>query len=181
MNIHCYNASQWDNCHEVVQVKFCKSPEKGEPLLFSKKASLEEEEFQLLFQEKRETGLPRLRKGRNWGASQGEGEAPLRKSSDSDQEDVEKISSEEFCSDKLTGTGLLWLKVQFSSVDQLCLTLWDPMGCREARQASLSFTISQSFAQIHVHWVDVAIQASHPLLSPSSPAFNLSQHQGLYQ
>ena len=33
--------------------------------------------------------------------------------------------------------------------------------------------------QIHVHWVGDAIQPSHPLLSPSPPAFNLSQHQGL--
>ena len=31
----------------------------------------------------------------------------------------------------------------------------------------------------HVHWVDNAIQPSHPLLSPSPPALNLSQHQGL--
>ena len=36
------------------------------------------------------------------------------------------------------------------------------------------------FAQTHVHWVDVAIQPSHPR-SPSSPTFNLSQHQGLFQ
>ena len=37
------------------------------------------------------------------------------------------------------------------------------------------------FAQTHVHWVGDAIQPSHPLLSPSLPAFNLSQHQGLFQ
>ena len=36
------------------------------------------------------------------------------------------------------------------------------------------------FAQTHVHWVSDAIQPSHPLSSPS-PAFNLSQHQGLFQ
>ena len=35
------------------------------------------------------------------------------------------------------------------------------------------------FTQIHVHWVSDAIQPSHPLSSPSPPAFNLSQHQGL--
>ena len=35
------------------------------------------------------------------------------------------------------------------------------------------------FNQTHVHWVGDAIQPSHPLLSPSSPAFNLSKHQGL--
>ena len=37
------------------------------------------------------------------------------------------------------------------------------------------------FAQRHVHWVGDAIQPSHPLSSPSLPAFNLSQHQGLFQ
>ena len=35
--------------------------------------------------------------------------------------------------------------------------------------------------QIHVHRVGDAIQPSHPLLSPSPPALNLSQHQGLFQ
>ena len=34
--------------------------------------------------------------------------------------------------------------------------------------------------QIHVQQVGDAIQLSHPLLSPSLPAFNLSQHQGLF-
>ena len=37
------------------------------------------------------------------------------------------------------------------------------------------------FTQTHVRWVGDAIQPSHPLLSPSPPAFNLSQHQGLFQ
>ena len=35
--------------------------------------------------------------------------------------------------------------------------------------------------QTHVHWVGDAIQPSHPLLSPAPPAFNLSQHQGLFK
>ena len=35
--------------------------------------------------------------------------------------------------------------------------------------------------QTHVHWVSDAIQPSHPLSSPSPPAFNLSQHQGLFK
>ena len=35
--------------------------------------------------------------------------------------------------------------------------------------------------QTHVHWVGDAIQPSHPLLSPSPPALNLSQHQGLFK
>ena len=36
-------------------------------------------------------------------------------------------------------------------------------------------------AKTHVHWVSDDIQLSHPLLSPSSPAFNLFQHQGIFQ
>ena len=36
-------------------------------------------------------------------------------------------------------------------------------------------------AQTHVHWIGDAIQPSHPLSSPSPPALNLSQHQGLFQ
>ena len=35
--------------------------------------------------------------------------------------------------------------------------------------------------QTHVHWVGDAIQPSHPLSSPTPPALNLSQHQGLFQ
>ena len=37
------------------------------------------------------------------------------------------------------------------------------------------------FTQTHVHWVSDAIQPSHPLSSPSPPALNLSQHQGLFK
>ena len=37
------------------------------------------------------------------------------------------------------------------------------------------------FTQIHVHWVGDAIQPSYPLSSPSPPALNLSQHQGLFK
>ena len=36
-------------------------------------------------------------------------------------------------------------------------------------------------SQTHFHWVDDAIQPSHPLSSPFSPPFNFSQHQGLFQ
>ena len=37
------------------------------------------------------------------------------------------------------------------------------------------------FTQTPIHWVSDAIQPSHPLLSPSPPAFNLSQHQESFQ
>ena len=39
----------------------------------------------------------------------------------------------------------------------------------------------QEFTQTPVHWIGDAIQPSHPLSSPSSPAFNLSQQQGLFK
>ena len=67
--------------------------------------------------------------------------------------------------------------VQFSLVTQSCLTLGNPMdwstpGLPVHHQLP-------GFTQTHVHWVSDAIRPSHPLLSPSPPAFNLSQHQGL--
>ena len=50
-----------------------------------------------------------------------------------------------------------------------------------AHKASLSITNScMLLKQTHVHWVGDAIQPSYPLPSPS-PAFNLSQHQGIFQ
>ena len=67
----------------------------------------------------------------------------------------------------------------FSSVPQLCLTLRDPMDCSRP-----GFPVHQQlpeFTQTHVHWVNDTIQPSNPLLSPFAIAFNLSQHQGLFQ
>ena len=61
-----------------------------------------------------------------------------------------------------------------SSVTQSCLTLCDPMDC-----STPGFPVHhqlQELAQTHVHRVSDAIQPSHPLSSPSPPAFNLSQH-----
>ena len=70
-------------------------------------------------------------------------------------------------------------KIQFSSVTQLCPTLCDPMDC-----STLGFPVHHELlelAQTHVHQVGDATQPSHPLSSPFPPAFNLSQHQGLFQ
>ena len=67
----------------------------------------------------------------------------------------------------------------FSSVQSPCPALCDPMDWRMP-----GFPVHHQlpeFAQTHVHWVNNAIQPSHPLSSPSPPAFNLSQHQGLFQ
>ena len=60
-----------------------------------------------------------------------------------------------------------------------CLTLCDPTNVRTAGFPGLHYL--QELAQSLVHWVSDAIQPSHPLSSPSPPAFNLSQHQGLFQ
>ena len=72
---------------------------------------------------------------------------------------------------------LPWL--QFSLVAQSCPTVCDPM-----EHSTPGLPVQQQpseLAQTHVRGVSDAIQPSHPLPSPSPPAFNLSQHQGLFQ
>ena len=69
------------------------------------------------------------------------------------------------------------VSVQFSSVTQSCLTLCDPMNC-SMPGLPVHHQLPE-FIQTHIHWVGDAIQPSHPLSSPSPPAFNFSQHQGL--
>jgi len=71
------------------------------------------------------------------------------------------------------------LTVQFSSVAQSCLTLCNPMN-RSTPGLPVHHQLPES-TQTHVHRVGDAIQPSHPLLSPSPPALNLSQHQGLFK
>ena len=70
-----------------------------------------------------------------------------------------------------------WLSVQFSSVAQSCPTLCKPMDY-STPSLPVQHQLSE-LAQTHVHHVGDAIQPSYPLLSPSPPAFNLAQHQGL--
>ena len=80
---------------------------------------------------------------------------------------------------KLDSAALDFSSVQFSSVAQSCPTLCDPMGCNIP-----GFPVHHQhpeLAQTHVHWVGDAIQPSCPLSSPSPPASNLPQHQGLSQ
>ena len=69
--------------------------------------------------------------------------------------------------------------VQFSSVTQSCLTLCNPMN-RSMPSLPVHHQLLES-TQTHVHQVNDAFQPSHPLLSPSPPAPNPSQHQGLFQ
>ena len=62
--------------------------------------------------------------------------------------------------------------LQFSSVAQSCLTLWDPMDC-----STQGLPVHQQLSEVtqtHIHQVSDAIQTSHSLSSPSPPTFNLS-------
>ena len=72
----------------------------------------------------------------------------------------------------------IWWK-KISSVAQLCLTLCDLMDC-----STPGFPVHHQLPEIpqtHVHRVGDATQPSYSLSSSSPPAFNLSQHQGLFQ
>ena len=71
------------------------------------------------------------------------------------------------------------VKKQFSSVTQSCATLCDSMNHSTAG-LPVHHQLPE-FTQTHVHQVSDAIQPSHPLSSPSPPAPNPSQHQGLFQ
>ena len=63
-----------------------------------------------------------------------------------------------------------------------CSVVSNSLQPHELQHTRLSYPSSLlEFAQTHVHWVSDAIQPSHPLSSPSSPAFNFSQHQGLFK
>ena len=69
-------------------------------------------------------------------------------------------------------------RVQFIFA-QSCPTLSDPMDC-SMPGCPVHHQLLE-LAQTHIYWVGDTIQPSHPLLSPSPPVFNLSQHQGLFQ
>ena len=70
-------------------------------------------------------------------------------------------------------------QILFISVTQSYLTLCDPMN--HSTPGLPPHHQLPEFTQTHVHWVSDAIQPSHPLPSPSPPAFNLSQHQNLFK
>ena len=69
--------------------------------------------------------------------------------------------------------------IQFSSITQSCPTLCNPMN-HSMPGLPVHHQLPE-FIQTHVHWVGDAIQPSHPLSSPSPPALNPSQHQGLFK
>ena len=68
---------------------------------------------------------------------------------------------------------------QFNSPAQVCPILCNPMDC-----STPGFSVHHQLpelTQIHVHWVSDAIKPSQPLSSPSPPAYNIPQHQRLFQ
>ena len=73
----------------------------------------------------------------------------------------------------------VWRGLQFSSVTQSCAPLCDPMEC-SMPGLPVHHQLPE-FTQTYVHQVGDATQPSHSLSSPSPPALNLSQHQGLFQ
>ena len=72
-----------------------------------------------------------------------------------------------------------WISQSVSSVAQSCPTLCHPMN-RSTPGLPVHHQLPES-TQTHVHRVDDAIQPPNPLSSPSPPALNLSQHQGLFK
>jgi len=79
-----------------------------------------------------------------------------------------------FWSDSLYLQECFWLSVQLLSHVQLLR----PIDC--STPGLPVHHQHPEFTQTHVHWIGDTIQPSHPLSSPS-PAFNLSQHQGLFK
>ena len=75
--------------------------------------------------------------------------------------------------------GFLHCSQSVSSVAQSCPTLCDSIDC-SMPGLPVHHQLPE-FTQTLIHWVSVAIQPPHPLLSPSLPAPNLSQHQGLFK
>ena len=74
---------------------------------------------------------------------------------------------------------LAWFCCCCCSVAKSSPTLWNPMDCSTLDSSALYYL--PEFAQTHIHWLDDAIQSSHPLLLSSPIAFSLSQHQSLFQ
>ena len=74
----------------------------------------------------------------------------------------------------------LYTNVEWTfSVIQFRRTLWDPMNC--SMPGLPGHHQLPEFTQTHAHPVGDVIQISHPLSSPSAPALNSSQHQGLFK
>ena len=77
--------------------------------------------------------------------------------------------------DGVWSQGLFWCSSCYYSVTQWYLILCNPID------RLLVLHNLPELAQTHVHWVSDVIQPTYPLSSPPSLAFNLSQHQSLFQ
>ena len=85
--------------------------------------------------------------------------------------------------------GILYQSVQSLSHVQLFATPWTATHqaslsrplCPSPTPGVYSSTMSIELVMHNVHWIGDAIQPSHPLSSPSPPALNLAQHQGLFK
>ena len=83
-----------------------------------------------------------------------------------------------FCSSSVCSENFPLFSVQFSSVQLLSRVRLFTTSWISTPDLPVHHQLPES-TQTHVHWVGDAIQPSHPLLSPSPPALNLSQHQTL--
>ena len=81
-----------------------------------------------------------------------------------------RVSPSTFTSDSRESSRLQFSSAQFS---QSCPALCDPMDC-STPGLPVHHQLSE-YTQTQVHQVSDAIKTSHPLLSPSLPAFSLSQ------
>ena len=91
---------------------------------------------------------------------------------------------------KLKARGPRYVSEQLDSLTHICLSFSSVQSlshvrlCNRMNRSTPGLPVHQQLpesTQTHVHWVGDAIQPSHPLSSPSPPAPNLSQHQGLFQ
>ena len=89
------------------------------------------------------------------------------------------ISSWEKCVFELLCSFLKWVQLSSVAHKGSYLTVLDPMDC--STPGLPVYHQLPEFTQTHLHRVSDDIQPLHPLSSPSLPAFNLSQHQGLYK
>ena len=89
------------------------------------------------------------------------------------------------CSPRFQWSARFWkMRPQFSSVQFISVAQSCPILCDPMNHSTPGLPVHHQllrFNQTHVHWVSDAIQPSHPLLSPSPPAPNPSQHQSFFQ